>query len=167
MLLYATMCPQLWGPYAKWDKPVAIRQMLYQFSCSVVSDSLWPHGLQHARLPCPSPTPGACSNSCPRSRWCHPTISSSVVPFSSFLQSFSIRVFSSESVLHIRWTKYWNFSFSISPSNEYSGLISFKIYWFDLPAVQGTLNSLLQNHSSKPSVLFHTASFMVQSHIHT
>ena len=79
----------------------------------------------------------------------------------------SIRVFSDESVLHIRWSKYWSFSFSISPSNEYSGLISFKIYWFDLPAVQGTLNSLLQNHSSKPSVLFHTASFMVQSHIHT
>ena len=107
-----------------------------QFSCSVVSDSLWPHGLQHARPPCPSPTPGVCSNSCPSSRWCPPTISSSVFPF-SYLQSFpSIRVFSNESGLRIRWPKCWNFSFSISPSNEYSGLISFKIDWFDLLAIQ-------------------------------
>ena len=115
-----------------------------------MSDSLRPHGLQHARLPCPSPTPRAYSNSCPLSRCCHPTISSSVVPFSC-LQSFpSIRVFSSESVLCIRWPKYWGFSFSISPSTEYSGLISFRIEWFDL-AVQGTLKSLLQQHSSKAS----------------
>jgi len=71
-----------------------------------MSDSLWPHGLQHARLPCPSPTPRACSNSCPSSWWCHPTISSSVIPFSSCLQSFPIGVFSNESVLHIRWPKY-------------------------------------------------------------
>ena len=73
----------------------------------------------------------------------------------------SIRVFSSESALHIRWPKYWSFSFSISPSNEYSGLISFKIDWFDLLAVQGTLKSLLQNHNLKASVLPHSASFMV------
>ena len=65
-----------------------IRYSINQLSCSVVSDSLWPHGLQHASLSCPSPTPGACSNSCPSSRWCHPTISFSVVPFSSCLQSF-------------------------------------------------------------------------------
>ena len=74
----------------------------------------------------------------------------------------SIRVFSSESVLCIRWPKYWSFSFSISPSNEYSGLISFRIDWFDLLAVQGTLKSLLQHHSSKESVLWHLAFFIVQ-----
>ena len=92
------------------------------------------HGLQHARLPCPSPTPGACSNSCPLSRWCHP---SSVVLFSSCPQSFPASgAFSNESALRIRWPKYWNFSFSISPSNEYSGLISFGMDWFDLLAVQ-------------------------------
>ena len=118
-----------------------------QFSHSVVPDSLWPHGLQHARLPCPSPTPGVHSNSCPLSRWCHPAISSSVVPFSSCLQSFPASgSFSSESVLLIRWPKYWSFSFSISPSNEYSGLISFRMDWFALLAVQGTLTSLLQHH---------------------
>ena len=87
----------------------------------------------------PSPSPGACSNSCLLSQWCHPSISSSVVPFSSCLQSFPASVFSSESVLCIRWPKYWIFSFSISPSNDYSGLISFRMDWFDLLAVQGTL----------------------------
>ena len=82
------------------------------FSHSVLSDSLWPHGRQHTRPPCPSPTPRVYSNSCPLSWWCHPAISSSVIPFSSHLQSFpaSIRVFSDESVLSIRWPKYWNFS---------------------------------------------------------
>ena len=84
------------------------------------------HGLQHARPPCPSPFPGACSNSCPSSRRCHPTISSSAIPFSSCRQSFP----ASGSLLCIRWPKYWSFSFCISPSNEYSGLISFRI---DLP----------------------------------
>ena len=74
----------------------------------------------------------------------------------------SIRVFSNESVLHIRWPKYWNFSFSISPSNEYSGLISFRIDWLDLLAVQGTLKSLLQHHSSKASIPWHSAFFIVQ-----
>ena len=134
-----------------------------QFSRSVVSDSLQPHGLQHARLPCPSPTPRACSNSCPSSRWCHPTISSSVVPLLLLLSIFlSIRVFSYESVLHIRWPNYWSFSFSISTSNEYSGLISFRIDWFDILAVQGTLKRLLQHHSSKASILQCSAFFMVQ-----
>ena len=90
----------------------------------------------------------SCSNSCPLSRWCHPTISSSVIPFSSCLQSFpASRSFHYESVLHIRWPKYWSFSFSISPSNEYSGLISFRIDWFDLLTIQGTLKTLLQHHS--------------------
>ena len=100
-----------------------------QFSHSVVSDSLRPHELQHARPPCPSPTPGVYSNSCPTSRWCHPAISSSVAPFSSHIQSFppSIRVFSNDSVLHIRWPKYWSFSFSVSPSNENPALISFRM----------------------------------------
>ena len=128
-----------------------------------MSNSLQPHGLQHARLPCSSPTPGACPSSCPLSWWCHPTISSSVIPFSSCLQSFP----ASGSVLRIRWPKYWSFSFSISPSNDYSGLISFSMDWFDLLAVQGTLKTLLQHHSSKASVLWHSVFFMVQfSHPH-
>ena len=100
-----------------------------QFSHSVMSNSLWPNGLQHVRLPCPSPTPRACSNSCTLSWWCHPTISSSVIPFSSScLQSFpALGYFCNESVLHIRWPKYWRFNFSISLSNEYSELISFRM----------------------------------------
>ena len=106
----------------------------FQLSCSVVSDSWRPNGLQHARLPCPSPSPGVYSNSCPLSWRCHPTISSSVV--TSFLPSIfpSIRVFSNESVLCIRWPKHWNFSFSSNPSNEYSGPISFWMDWLDLLA---------------------------------
>ena len=105
--------------------------------------TLQPHGLQHARPPSPSPTPGVYSNSRPSSRWCHPTISSSVIPpFSSRLPSFpNIRVISSESVLCIRWPKYWSFIFSISPSNKYSGLISFRIDWLNLLALQGALKS--------------------------
>ena len=137
------------------------------FSHSVMSDSLRPHGLQHIRPSCPSPSHGAWSNSSPLSQWCHPIILSSVIPFSSCLQSFpSIWVFSNESVLCIRWPKYWSFSFSTSPSNEYSGLISFRMDWFDLLAVQGTLKSLLQHHSSKASILQHSAFFMSNSHIH-
>ena len=133
-----------------------------QFSRSVVSNSLRPHRLQHFRPPCPSPTPGAYSNSCPWSRWCHWAISSchlllllpSIFP--------SIRVFSSESAFLIRWPNYWSFSFCISPSNEYSGLISFRMDWLDLLAVQGTLKSLLQHHSSRASILRHSAFFTVQ-----
>ena len=131
-----------------------------QLSYSVVSDSLRPHGLQHSRPHCPSPTPGVYPNSCPMSRWCHPTISSSAVPFSSCPQSFpTSRVFSDESVLRIRWPRYWSFSFSISSSNEHPGLISFRTDWLDLLAVQGTLKSLLQHHSSKASILQHSAFF--------
>ena len=100
------------------------------FCCSVAQScpTLWPHGLQHARLPCPSLSPGVCSNSCPLSQWCWLTISSSAAPF-SFLPSIlpSIRVFSDEVVLCIRWPKYWSFSFNISPSNEYSALIFSRI----------------------------------------
>ena len=127
-----------------------------------MSDSLQPHGLQHTRLPCPSPTNRVYSNSCPLSQWCHPTISSChllLLPTSIFQ---SIRVFSNESALHIRWPKYWSFSYNISPSNEYSGLISFRMDWLDLLAVQGTLKSLLQHHSSKASIPQHSAFFIVQ-----
>ena len=234
----------------------------------VMSDSLWPHRLKHARLPCPSPTPRVCSQSYPSSRWCHPIISSSVILFSPCLQSFQASVFSNESTVHIRWPEYWSFNFSISPSNEscptlcnphglyspwnspgqntgvgslsllqgifptqglniglphcrwilyqlnhkgnprilewvalsllqgifptqelnrdllhcrrvlhqlsyqgnpsseYSGLIPFSIDWFDLLAVQETL-TLLQHHSLKASVLWHSALFMVWlSHPH-
>ena len=139
-----------------------------QFSCSVVSDSLWSHGLQHAKPPCPSPTPRVYSNSCPselvmssnRLILCHPLLLlPSIFP--------SNRVFSNESVLHIRWPKYWSFSFNIRLSSEYSGLISFKMDWLDLLAVQGTLKSLLQHHSSKASILWCSAFFMVQlSHLY-
>ena len=134
-----------------------------QFSRSVVSDSMWPHGLQHARFPCPVPTPRAYSNSCPSSQWYHYNYLILCRPLLLLPSIFpSIRVFSNESVLCMRWPKYWSFSFSISPSNEYSGLISFRMDWLDLLAVQGTLKSLLQHHSSKASVLWHSASFMVQ-----
>ena len=105
-----------------------------QFSRSVVSDSLRPHESQHARPPCPSPTSGVHSNSCPSSRWCHPAISSSVIPFSSCAQSLPASG-SNESTLCKRWPKYWSFSLSISPSNEHPGLISFRMDWLDLLAV--------------------------------
>ena len=88
-----------------------------QFSRSVVSNSLRPHESQHTRPPCPSPTPGVYSNACPSSRWCHPAISSSIVPFLPPIPP-SIRVFSNESTLRMRWPKYWSFSFSTSPSKE-------------------------------------------------
>ena len=114
-----------------------------QFSHSVVFDSLQPHESQHARPPCPSPSPGVHPNSCPSSQWYYPAISSSVVPFSSCPQSLPAWVFSNESTLHIRWPKYWTFSLSISPSSEHPGLISFRMDWLDLLAVQGTLKSLL------------------------
>ena len=132
-----------------------------QFS-SVVSNTLQPHGLQHARLPYPSPTPRAYSNSCPLSLWCHPTISSSVVPFFSPSTFPSIRVFPSELVFSIRWPKYWSFSFNIRPSNEYSGRISFRMNWLDFLAIKGTLKSLLQHRNSKGSILRHSAFFIVQ-----
>ena len=128
-----------------------------QFSCSVVSDCSWPHELPHTKLPCPLPTPGVHPNSCPLSQWCHPPISSSVFPFSSCPQSFPV-----SGNFQFRWPKYWSFSFNISPSNEHPGLISFRMDWLDLLAVQGTLKSLLQHHSSKTSTLRHSAFFIVQ-----
>ena len=124
-----------------------------------MTTSLQAHGLQHCRLPCPSPSPRVCSNLCPSS-WCHPTISSSDIPFSSCLQSFPAS--GSVPMSQFRWPKYWSFSFSISTSNEYSGLISFRMDWLDLLAVQGTLKSLLQHHSSKASILRRSAFFIVQ-----
>ena len=132
-----------------------------QFSCSVVSDSLWPHEPQHARPPCPSQTPGVYPNPCPSSRWCHLAISS-VVPFSSCPQSFPSLGSFPMSQLCMRWPKYWSFSFNISPSNEHPGLISFWMDWLDLLAIQGTLKSLLQHHSSKASILRHSALFTIQ-----
>ena len=110
-------------------------------------DSLQLHGLQHTRLPCHLPSPRVCLNSCPRRKWCHPTILSSVAAFSWCLQSFPASGFFPMSCLCIRRTKYWSFSFNISPSNEYSELISFRVDWFDPLTVQGTLKSLLQHHS--------------------
>ena len=211
-----------------------------QFSHSVMSESLQPHGLQHTRLSCTSPTLRAYSNTCPLSQWCQPTISSSVIPFSSCLQpvpvsgSFpmnqffasvqlnsvqslsrvrlfatpwiavrqaslsiviswsslrptsiesvmpsshlilgrpllllppippSIRVFSNESTLRMRWLKYWSFSFSIIPSKEIPGLISFRMDCLGLIAVQATLKRLLQHHSSKASILQCSGFFIVQ-----
>ena len=119
------------------------------------------HGLQHARLPCPSLSPGVkfmfielvmLSNYL---ILCHPLLLlPSIFP--------SIRVFSIKAALRLRWPKYWSFGFSISPSNDYSGLITFRIDWFDLLAVQGTLKSLFQHRSSKASTLWHSAFFMVQ-----
>ena len=135
-----------------------------QFSCSVVSDSLWPHGSQPTRLLCPSPTLKDYSNSCPLSQWCQPAshlilCHPLLLPPSIFI---SIRVFSNELVLCIKWPEYWIFSFSISPSNIQDWLIPFRIDWFDLLAVQGNLMSVLQQNSSKASILQWSAFFMVQ-----
>ena len=115
-----------------------------------MSNFLWTHRLQHARFLCPSPTPRACSNPCPLGQWCHLIISPSVVPLSN------------EPALLIRWSKYWSFSYSTSPFNEYSGLIFYRTDRFDLLAVQGTFKSLLQHHSSKAPILQCSAFFMAQ-----
>ena len=138
---------------------------LFQFSSisrSVMSNSLQPHGLQQAKAPCPPPTPRAYSNSCPLSWRCHPTISSSVVPFSSHLQSLPASESFQMSQLFASGSQSIGFSFNISPSDEYSGLISFRMDWLDLLAVQGTLKSLLQHHGSKASILQRSAFFIVQ-----
>ena len=143
-------------------------QSVSQFSHSVMSDSLRPNESRHFRPPCPSPTPGVYSNSCPSSWWCHPAISSSVVPFSSAPNPSQHQSFPMSQLFS--WggqTKYWSFSFSIIPSKKIPGLISFRMDWLDLLAVQGTLRSLLQHHSSKASILQCSAFFIVQSHIHT
>ena len=131
-----------------------------QFSHSLASDSLLPCELQHSRPPCPSPTPGVHSDSRPSSQWCHPAISS-CRPLLLLPPIFpTIRVFSNESTLCMRWPKYWSFSFSIIPSKGVPGLI-FRMDWLDLLAVQGTLKSLLQRHSLKASILWCSAFFIV------
>ena len=128
-----------------------------------MSNYLRPHGLQNARIPCLSLSPRLCSNSCQLRDWYHPTISSSAIPFSSCLQSFPASGSFPISQLFVSRLKYW--CFSISPFSEYSGLISFKIDWFDLLAVQGTLESL--QHSLTASVLQCSVFFMVQlSHLY-
>ena len=128
-----------------------------------MSDSLRPHELQHARPPCPSPTPGVHSKLTsiklvmPSSHLilCYPLLLLPPIPP-------SIRVFSNESTLLMRWPKYWSFSFSIIPYKEHPGLISLRMHWMDLLAVQETLKSLLQHHSSKASILQCSAFFTVQ-----
>ena len=124
-----------------------------------------PHEPQHARPPCPLPTPKAPKaqpNPCPSSRWSHPITSSSDFPSPPASIFPSIRVFFNESALCIRWPKYWSFSLNISLSNEDRGLISFRMDWLDLLAVQGTLKSLLQHHSSKAPILWRPVFFIVQ-----
>ena len=130
-----------------------------QFSHSILSDSLRPNGLQHARPPCPSPTPGVYSDSCPLSWCCHPTISSSVIPF-SHLQSFP----ASGSFLMSQFFPSGGQSIAVSAVEEfhYSGVIFFRMDWLDLLNVQGSLKSFLQHHSSKASVLWHSVFFIVQ-----
>ena len=125
-----------------------------------MSDSSLPHGQQHSRPPCPSPTHGVYSNSESVMASNHLILCRPLLLLPSIFPS--IRVFSYQSVLRIRWPKYWSFSFSISPSNAYSELISFRTDWLDLLAVQGTLKSLLQHHSSKTSILQHSAFFIGQ-----
>ena len=127
-----------------------------------MSNSLRLHRLQQARLLCPSLSPGVCSNSCPLSQWCYPPSHSLLLLLLLPSIFSSIRAFSSESALRIRWPKYWRFSFSNTLSNEYSELISFRIDWFDILAVQGTLKSLLQHHSSRAAILQHSTFSMVQ-----
>ena len=141
----------------------------YPHCCSSIAklcETLQCHGLQHSRLPRPSLSPRICWNSCPLSQWCHPIISPSAAPFfclQLFLASGSFPV---SQLFTSGDQSYSSFSFSISPSNEYSGVISFRMDWFDLLAVQGTLKSLLQHHSLKASILWCSAFFMVQlSHL--
>ena len=133
-----------------------------QFSCSVVSNSLWPHGLQHTRPPWPSPTPRVYSNSCPLSQWCHPTISSSVIPFSSCPQSFQASgAFPMSQLFVSGGQSIGSFSFNISPSNEHLGLISFRTDWLDLLAAQGALSK------SSPTPQFKSINSSVLSFLHS
>ena len=169
LFLLLLICAFSFKNYSDYSLPKFCQFYWYHsvhFSCSVVSNCLQPHGLQHARLPCPSPTPRACSNSCQSSQWCHSTISSSVVPVSSHLRSFPASgsfpmswLFASRSRSIAASASASNvFSFSFSPSNEYSG-------WFPL-GLTGLISllskSLFQRHNTKASVLRHSAFFMVQ-----
>ena len=125
-----------------------------------MSDSLQPHESKHARPPCPSPAPRVHQNPCPSSRWCHPTISSSVVPFSSCPQSFPASGSFPMSQIFASGGQSVGFSFNISPSKEYPGLISFRMDWLDLLEVQGALKSLLQHHTSKATILWCSTFFL-------
>ena len=132
---------------------------LLLFSCIQLFATPWAATCQAS---CSSLSHGVCSNSCPLNRWWHPTISSSVFPLSFLFNLSEHQVLFQWAVLRVRWPKYWSFSFSISPSNEYSGLISFGIDLFGLLAIQGTLRSLLHHHSSKASILWCSAFLLVQ-----
>ena len=152
-----------------WLQVNCITSMLSsaQFSCSVMSDSLGPCKSQHARPPCPSSTTGVHSDSPPSSKECHPAISSSVDTSCPAPNPCQHQSFSNESIFFMGWPKYWSFSFSIIPSKQNPGLISFRMDWLDLLAVQRTLKSLLHHHSSKASILQRSAFFTVQlSHPH-
>jgi len=160
---YKTLMKEIKDDINRWrDIPCSWVSQFSQFSGSVMSDCLRPHEPRHARPPCPSLTPGVYSN--------HMSIES-VMPSSHLilcrplllLPSIPprIRVFSNELMLRMRWPKCWSFSFSISPSSEHPGVISFRMDWLDLLAVQGTLKSLLQHHSSKASIIQHSAFFTV------
>ena len=146
---------------------MTVMSSCHQFSSvhSVGSNSLWPHGLQHARPPCPLPTPGAYPNLRSLSRWYHPTISFSVIPFSSAFSLPQHQSLWNESILLIRWPKYWSFSFSISPSNEYAGLTSFRMDWLDLLVLQATLKSS-PTPQSKAQLFGTQFSLQSNSHIH-
>ena len=146
-----------------WEK---LFSLLLMFSRQVVS-TLWLHRLQKRQVSRLPRSPRVRSDSRPLSRWSHPTISSSVVPFSSCPQSSPASGSFSESALPIWWPEYWSFSFIIRPANEYSGLISIWMDWLDLLAVQGTLKSLLQHHSSKASVSWRATFFMVHPYMTT
>ena len=136
-----------------------VQLFFFFFSCPTLDN---PMDTAH-QASCPSPVPRVYSSSCPLSWWCHPAISILCCPL-LLLPGIppSIRVYSNESTLHMRWPKYWSFNFSISPSNEHPGLISFRMDWLDLLAVQGTVKSLFQHQSSKASILWHSAFCIVQ-----
>ena len=136
--------------------------MFSSLAQAVMSNSFKPHGLQHARLPCPSATPRAYSSSCPLSWWCHPTISSSVIPFSFHFQSFPKSGSFQMSQLFESGGKVLEFQLQYQSFREYTRPISFRMDWLDLLAVQGTLKSLLQHHSSKALILQCSALFIVQ-----
>ena len=145
MLMHILFLP-IWDSFKCYSRENLVLIFYCLCACTFVAQLLSrvqhfaARGLQHTRLSCPSPFPGAFSNLWPLSQWCHPTISFYVIPFSSCIQSTIIRIFSNESTFCIRWSKYWSF---ISPSNEYSRLTFFRIHRFDLLAVQGTLRYLL------------------------
>ena len=149
----------------QWNWAVIIIISPVQFSRSVMPNSLLTHGTTPCQASLSITNSGVYSNSNLLSQWCHPKILCHLILSHPLLSPSifpSIRVFSNESALHIRWPKYWSFSFNISPFNEHPGLNSFRMDGFDLLAVQRTLKSLLQNHSSKASILRCSAFFIVQ-----